>query len=243
MRPQLNSGTLDRPIEMWRRDLAFVLLLCAACSRRSASPATTEALASTSTAPSSSLCHPSGNDLQAVRLDVDEGFIGSHDPSEILDPVWWSGDICNSVVDYERCLKPFSREQRLMYALLWYQYEVDNGGHDQFFFNSTGIVFPDALLALRELGLAEGVAILSEAGRRMGGTAARDRDERQRQLETIHPEFDDLDSKFYALDKTANLEATMIAYMRSHASAFRFHGTVQVPRASLEIRKRLTQIK
>gem|GEM_PF-427706 len=227
---------------MWRRDLSF-LMLCTACSRQSASLATTDVPASTPSATSTPLCHSSASDLQPVRLDVDEQFVSNHDSSEILDPVWWSADIYGTVVDYERCLQPFSREQRLMYALLWYRAEVDNGGHDQFFFNSTGIVFPDALSAFRELDLTEGVSILAEAARRMGGTPARDRVQRQRQLESLGPQFDDLDSRFYALDKKVNLDAAMAAYIRSHASAFRFHGTVQISRESLEFRKRLTQTK
>lgn len=223
---------------MWRRDLTFILLICAACSRHS--PSSKDEPASKASAP---LCRPRADDLQPLRLNVDERFINGHIASEILDPVWWSGDIYGTVADYERCLRPFTREQRLMYALLWYQSEVGNGGHDQFFFNSTGIVYSDALAALRELGLAEGVAILTEAGRRMGGSPARDRAERQEQLETLHPELDDLDSRLYALDSKVDIEAAMTAYMRSRASAFGFNGTVYVPRASLEIRKGLTESK
>jgi len=160
-----------------------------------------------------------------------------HDAWEILDPVWWAGDIYDGIAEYERCLRPFSREQRLMYALLWYQAEVGNGGHDQFFYNSTGIVFPDVMSAFQELNLPEGVAILTEAARRLGGAPSRDRVDRQLQLDRLKPDFDDLDSRLYALDGTLN--STMTAYVRAHAPAFFFHGVVLIPESSLKIRKRL----
>src|SRR5258708_2878450 len=96
------------------------------------------------------------------------------------------------------------------------------GGHDQFFYNSTGIVFPDALAAFQELNLPEGAAILIEAGRRMGGSPSRHRKERQTQLDRLHPKFDDLDERFYALDRKTNLDSAMTAYMRAHPAAFAF---------------------
>jgi hypothetical protein len=213
-------------------------LLMLACSRQPRSGATNTTPSGGVPKTSLPLCKPAGEDLQPVRLDVDTNFLSSHDATDILDPVWWSGDIYDSVIDYDRCLAPFSREQRILYAVLWYQSEVDNGGHDQFFFNSTGIVYPDAVSGLRELSLLEGVEILTEAGRRMGGIPARDRAERQRQLNKLHPEFGDLDTRFYDLDKKVNLDATMTSYMRAHADAFGFHGVVQIPRTTLELRKR-----
>jgi hypothetical protein len=188
-------------------------------------------------------CQPADPDVQPVQMDVDAKFLATHDASDILDPVWWSGDIYGGVAEYERCLRPFSREQRLMFALLWYQSEVNNGGHDQFFYNSTGIVFPDALAALKELNLREGVAILVEAGRRLGDAPSRNRKERQAQLDRLHPHFGDLDDRFYALDRKVNIDSAMTAYMRAHPSAFAFHGIVQIPKSTLEIRKDLAEGK
>src|SRR4051812_42647559 len=103
---------------MRRCGLTLFFILCAACSRRSAPLPTNEASTITSAVASAPVCRPNGKDLQSVRLDIDEGFISGHDTSEILHPVWWSGNIYGSAADYERCLRPFSREQRLMYALL-----------------------------------------------------------------------------------------------------------------------------
>lgn len=221
--------------------LAAALLLLA-CSRKSSSSAATARSSVAASKADAPLCLPAGKDLQAVRLDVDAKFIADHDHdvSDILDPVWWSADIYDSVEDYDRCLAPFTREQRLLYAVLWYRSEVDNGGHSQFFGNSTGIVYPDAVSGMRELKLAEGVDILNEAGRRLGGVPARDRTERGQQLDQSHSEFDDLDTRFYELDKKMNLDAVMTTYVRSHAAAFTFHGFVHIPRSTLELRRRFS---
>lgn len=182
-------------------------------------------------------CPRVDDDTQPVRFDIDDTFIANHDVSDVLDPVWWTGYIYGSVAEYESCLTPFSRPQRLMYALLWYQAEVNNGGHDQFFFNSTGIAFPDALSGMEELRLSEGVAILAEAGRRMGGQPARERAERVAQLDRRKPEFDDLDTRFYAFE--LQLRDAMQVYMRAHSAAFHFTGVVDVPQSVVESRKRI----
>lgn len=219
--------------------LGFAALLLLACSRKTSSSAATAGSAARAfEAGGPPLCLPAGKDLQPVQLDIDAKFIADHDASDVLDPVWWSGDIYDSVEDYDRCLAPFTHEQRILYAVLWYQSEVDNGGHSQFFGNSTGIVYPDAVSGMRELNLPEGVEILNEAGRRMGGAPARDRTERERQLDQSHAEFDDLDTRFYDLDKKVNLGAVMTEYVRSHPGAFGFRGTVHIPRSTLEIRKK-----
>jgi hypothetical protein len=210
----------------------------AATPTKQATPATTSAPPSSPTPP----CQLTGDDVEPIRFDIDEHFVATHPASDVIDPVWWSGDIDGSVARYEYCLAQFSREQRLMFALTWYQGEVDNGGHHQLFWNSTGIVFPDALSAVQEMGLSEGVAIMTEAKQRLGGEPSRDRFVRQEQLHGHDPEqFQDLDNRFYALERNGAFDKAMTAYVRAHSPAFFFHGTVRIPRLTLELRKRLMQ--
>ena len=106
--------------------------------------------------------------------------------------------------------------------------------------DSTGIVFPDALAALQELNVPEGTAILTEAGHRMGGVVERERARRQADLERLHPDFDDLDSRFYKLDTTVSiLDQLMTNYIRRHSAAFVFHGTVPIPASVWQDRKKM----
>ena len=178
-------------------------------------------------------------ELVPVKYSIDAYFIAQHDAGDILDPVWWSGDIYGTLAEYEQSLHRFSREQRSFNALIWYRSEVGNGGHDQFFWNSTGIVWPDALAALEQLQLADGVAILKEAQRRMGGSPSLIRSERQERLDRLKPSFDDLDTRLYAFDAKVGLDRAMTAYIRANPKPFLFEGVVQVPRASLEARERI----
>ena len=128
--------------------------------------------------------------------------------------------------EYNKSLAVFSREQRLLVAVSWYISEVNNGGHDQFYYNSTGIVWKDALTAFREMGLDEAAAILEESAQRMGGNPSLDRQTRWDQMDAHNPTFDDLDDRFYDLQATGGLDAAMQEYIVQHRSAFYYEGDV-----------------
>ncbi len=63
----------------------------------------------------------------------------------ICEPMWHTIDIYESYEQYLKSAEKFTTEQRYLFALNWYAAEVSNGGHHQFFFNSTGIVTNDTL--------------------------------------------------------------------------------------------------
>jgi len=105
--------------------------------------------------------------------------------------------------------------------------EVENGGHNQFYFNSTGIVWKDALLGCRALRLDDVAQIITESASRMGGKPSLDRATRQGQLERSQPDFDDLDSRLYEVD--SKIYEVIYQYILKNRSAFYFDGTVQKP--------------
>jgi hypothetical protein len=194
---------------------AILLVLALACSRDEAPRDT-----------------PSGGtDAPGARIElrVDDDLLAGDDAFAVIEPVYWSANIYGSLDEYESSLGAFSRPQRLLLALHWYVAEVNNGGHEQFYANSTGIVWPDALAALEAIDVPEGAAILRESAQRLGGDPARERDDRGRQLEERSPAFDDLDDRFYALQEEVDLAAKMLEYARSHASDFHFSGHVTRP--------------
>jgi len=170
-----------------------------------------------------------GAETRKVEVLIDDSVIAVGDPYAIIDPVWWTADIYGSVDEYETSLQSFSRSQRLVHALHWYIAEVNNGGHDQFYFNSTGIVWPDAIAAFDAIGESEGAEIVRQSAKRLGGEPARDRSERQDQLEQIEPSFDDLDDRFYELQKQVDLDAKMMDFIRVRPSDFYFQGVVEKP--------------
>lgn len=79
---------------------------------------------------------------------------------------------------YQRDLEGFTAPQRYLFALQWYLAEVNNGGHDQFYSNSTGIVWEDAMNGAREMGMEELYGIIRESADRMGGKPAKEREDR-----------------------------------------------------------------
>lgn len=165
--------------------------------------------------------------MERVRMVVNEATVASKDASAIIEPAWLSANIYGSYEDYESSLAKFSRAQRFLVAVSWYAAEVNNGGHDQFYSNSTGIVWKDARQGFVEIGIPEAAAIMTESAKRMGGQPSFDRTERNRVLDQKKPKFDDLDDRFYELN--VGIDAKMLKYIRSRPKEFLFDGEIERP--------------
>jgi len=163
---------------------------------------------------------------ETVDVTVDDSTIAEADVWTVIHPVWWIADIYNGPEEYERSLEQFSTEQRLMFALRWYLSEVNNGGHRQFYSNSTGIVWKDACRAFSAIGLKKGAGIILDSADRLGGDPSLDHEQRHEQMAEHNPDFSDLDDRFYELSDKADIDQAMLEYIRANAAAFRFTGQV-----------------
>lgn len=159
-----------------------------------------------------------------VRLD-EESVKKAGDWFGVIEPVKSCAKIYDSFEDYEESLRRFSRAQRLFAAIDWYLMEVNNGGHDQFYSNSTGIVWKDALDGLQLIGANEVADILAESAKRMGGNPSFDRTVRQQQLERHNADFRDLDDRLFNTE--SKLDAKMLGYIRANPREFVFDGMVK----------------
>ncbi len=159
-------------------------------------------------------------------VKIGDNEIDNGDLSEIISPVWRIGNTHAGEEEYSKSLSIFTPEQRLIFAVMLYLTEIDNGGHDQFYSNSTGIVWKDALAGIRELGIPEATDIIQESINRMGGNPSLDRDVREMQLNEYKPNFDDLDFRFYKLEKAVNFDRAMYNYILKHRKAFYFEGVI-----------------
>ncbi|HKQ35376.1 MAG TPA: DUF4375 domain-containing protein [Nitrospiraceae bacterium] len=113
-----------------------------------------------------------------------------------------------------------------LYAAHWCQSEVRNGGFHQFFFNTTGLLAPEAVGGFRAIGLLEWAALLAEAMNYFDAPYPRDRvmrldllpEDHDGDLENSDP-FAELDDRFFSCvdaeptrwEKSADLYAVQAA--------------------------------
>jgi hypothetical protein len=100
-------------------------------------------------------------------------------------------------------------------------------GMISFIYNSTGIVWPDALSAFVAIGAEDVAAIIRVSASRLGGYPSLDRNERQQQLENFNPDFEDLDKELFELEEPPDFDRKMLEFIRVHRQKFFFSGIVE----------------
>jgi len=111
-----------------------------------------------------------------------------------------------------------------VYVTFWVEAEVNNGGFNQYFWNSSGQFGLEAIEGFREIGAAACADLMSRAV----ATAVAEFPEMQKHYErgTLdafresyeHTQLDELDTEFYALGE--GLSDLRIKYIRSHPHLF-----------------------
>ena len=96
-----------------------------------------------------------------------------------------------------------SARDQLLVCIWGVEADVNNGGFDQFFFNTYGGMASEASAALRAIGASQMAEIVDEAIARFGpGWVPQDRDARLTRLLALTEDegvsFDDLDRRFWA---------------------------------------------
>ena len=122
---------------------------------------------------------------------------------DVIDFMWDHVSFYEDEANYQRTIQPASKGQLAIYACTWYMHEVNNGGHDQFFYNSTGMVWKDALEGFTLLGAKKHNAILSKALAVFPNSEPSfDRKNRISQLSSADTSlYDNLDDQFYEIDE------------------------------------------
>ena len=166
-----------------------------------------------------------------IKFVVGDSEIDGDDYFQVIEPVFLAVSIYDGPEKYEKDLACFSKQQRYVLACHWYLSEVNNGGHDQFYDNSTGIVWIDAKEGFAEIGAVDIAQIIVESARRLGGQPSLDREVRQQQLENSLA-LDDLDDKLFLFEQEVDLDAKLMAYIRKNRRQFYFSGLVDDPRAT-----------
>ena len=146
----------------------------------------------------------------------------------VIEPMW---DDLNFYEDWgrvEKFMKAVTPGQGAMISIWWCESEVCNGGFEQFFSNSTGMLAEPALKGFRLVGADHYSDLLWQAMSIFAGTK-RLRNRRKRN-EALYAEpykerlafLRSLDDQFYKLLKAKKTELFRICvrYIRSHPSEF-----------------------
>jgi hypothetical protein len=140
-----------------------------------------------------------------IAADLDD-YIEFHQGEEVL----------------QETMAPATHGQRAVYSCVWYEYEVCNGGHQQFFWNSTGILWDEALAGFIRMGAKEYAAILKAAISLFPDeTPAKNRVTRKEQLEKIPEEhLNRLDNSLYELERRQDFDEILLRYIKLHPDEF-----------------------
>src|SRR5215510_13073727 len=123
---------------------------------------------------------------------------------EVIEPVWDAISIYDEPETFLKQFQNVSHAQGHLFATHWCQSEVCNGGFYQFFWNSTGVLAPEAIAGFLVIGLPDCAAIVQDAMACFGSGNPRERSERIALLDQlVHGEiaeeelFKELDDKFF----------------------------------------------
>lgn len=153
----------------------------------------------------------------------------------IIEPLWQSVDIYQDYKTYQNDLAKFTPEQRNVFAMEWYFAEVCNGGHYQFFTNSTGIVWQEALAGFEMIDFTVGKEILEQFKTIFGGNIPFDRNEREDYMDNLSEEelevCDKMDDLFSENEPFYN--DLVEDFVRNNKEKFVFVGEIEVPETFL----------
>ncbi len=128
---------------------------------------------------------------------------------------------------FERGFGRMTKPQQYFYAVAEYSAEVKNGGHRQYFYNSTGERYETAIEGLRASGARSGARVLSQALRAFAPSSpAPDTSERREQMELFGNLQESIlsraDDRFYRLEEhpRLRLDVLLTLYAVKHRKDF-----------------------
>jgi hypothetical protein len=109
--------------------------------------------------------------------------------------------------------------QRPAHLCFWYDSQVQNGGHLQYFENRGTVLLAETLAALKTLGAECQFAVLETAGHLYASRQRKRIETREEYVVTAKTgEFDDLDAAYYACQPS--MQALLRQYLERHRECF-----------------------
>lgn len=167
-----------------------------------------------------------------IRRSAVDGMDDANLAWKVIAPLWDALSASANPKKEQETLAQATEGQRLLIGLDWCQKEVRNGGFEQFFLNSTGVLWLEALEGFRRIGAEPYAALLEQAlGIFPDGEAPLARTARTKLLRSLPKDrrrslFEPLEDAFFQLlrSKEWDLEKYRAAYVRAHPEQF-FHSS------------------
>jgi len=160
-----------------------------------------------------------------VAWPADLAGLADHDLLRTANRLLWYGvSIYDGPDTLNAGLEAATPGQRALFSIVWLESEVNNGGFDQLFWNSTGVVWAEALRGFELIGATRHLELLRKAAAKMpGGAVPGDQSERQEVVDGL-PEgsFGELTDAFFELGDSPDHAPTRLlaAYIRANPAEF-----------------------
>lgn len=158
-------------------------------------------------------------ETRRFAMDIKELFA-------ITDPSQFSGKLAEYLFEktsYGEDVSKLNEVELTAYFMEELQAEIMNGGFDQYFFNSSGDHWEEAILACEKIGAINTAELLRKAVQAYGCELPKDRDEREEAIESQANEgYDEelgvLDSIFY--DYEENVDELIFEFCQQNNNLF-----------------------
>jgi hypothetical protein len=151
--------------------------------------------------------------------NLDDLLIAEDVNHSIIELDDFIGELCEYGDDYSK----LTEQQKLFYFNQNLEREINNGGFNQYFCNSSGDNAHETILSLKTIGADKTADILQKAIDQFPNKLVpKDRDERTEIVEqieeTANEVWDDLDQKFYEYED--DLNSLNIEFVKKHKDFF-----------------------
>jgi hypothetical protein len=145
----------------------------------------------------------------------------------VVETMWSRVEIYGGYDELQAGLCLATPGQAAVFAVRWCDSEICNGGFHQLFNNSTGILFPDAVQGLGQIGATEYGRFFSQAAALLpSGDVPRDHDQRLELLNQVpyekwKSEIRPIEDAYYAIRRTdKSIERYASRYILEHPEEF-----------------------
>ena len=126
--------------------------------------------------------------------------------------------------EYETVLS-WNRSRQAIYMIWWLEAEVNNGGYNQFFFNSSGQFYKHLPNVLKLVGANKFADLTQRANDTFEKQNPKITQHQDGTIEGFSKSYDDnplnkFDDEFYDLYKTENLQQLQVTFIRKHKTEF-----------------------